>query len=53
MNARNKLNLAYFNGFLLLAVLAGIGFQSWIAFFTVLVIGIVVGLCVGHIRPGQ
>ena len=51
MNARQKLNIAYFNGSLLLAIVAGIWCQSWILFFAILIVGIAISLCVGEIRP--
>ena len=50
MNARNKLNVAFVNGSLLVAGLAGLVFESWIAFFLVLVAAICTSMLSGDIR---
>lgn len=51
MNAREKLNVIFLSGALLLASLAGIACQSWLVFFGVLIGGIAIGLRRGGIRP--
>jgi hypothetical protein len=51
LNARRKLNVAYINGSIVLAALAGMLSQSMIVFVTFLVGGIVASLYLGNIRP--
>jgi hypothetical protein len=51
MNARGKLNFAFVNGSLVAGALAGIVFNSFIVFAVVALVGIVLGLYVGDIRP--
>jgi hypothetical protein len=53
MNARNKLNVAYLNGAVLLAIVAGVFTQSWLVFIVFLVVGVCVGLHFGSIRPNR
>jgi hypothetical protein len=53
MNARNKLNVAYLNGAILLAIVAGVLTQSWLVFIVFLVVGVLVCLHVGSIRPNR
>ena len=51
MSARRKLNVAFFNGSLVAAVVVGLLFRSWTLFaitFAVLLIG---NLLLGEIRP--
>lgn len=50
MNARHKLNIAYFQGALLLAAAIGIVAESWIVFLAMLAFFIAVSLYVGDIR---
>ena len=51
MNARGKLNIAYINGSIVLAVITGVLSQSWIVFIVFLVGGVLASLCLGKIRP--
>ena len=51
MNARGKLNVAYINGSIVLAVIAGVFSQSMIVFVVFLVVGVLVSLHLGNIRP--
>lgn len=53
MGARHKLNLAYLNGALAIATIAGLAMKSWGVFW--LVVLLVVGCAVraGNIRPGS
>lgn len=53
MNAREKLNVVFLSGIFLIAILAGIACQSWLAFLGVLIVGIAIGLGRGGIRPGR
>lgn len=48
--ARTKLNIAYMNGFLLLAGLIGFGTQSWSVFIGLTVLFVLCGIAVGEIR---
>ena len=50
MNARRKLNGAYFTGSLLLAALAGGLSQSWVVFALALAVLVVLNLNAGDIR---
>ena len=49
-NARKKLNIAYFNGCLLVAVLLGMIAGSWAVFWVALVVTLVFGVYSGEIR---
>ncbi len=51
MNARGKLNVAYVNGAIVLAAVAGVLSQSWIVFIVFLVGGVLLSLFVANIRP--
>ena len=51
MNARNKLNIAYFNGSVVIAGFLGLLFRSWLLFFFALVTLIIGNLLSGGIRP--
>jgi hypothetical protein len=50
MNARGKLNVAFVNGSILMAIIAGVVCQSWIVFFAVLIGGVLLSLYLGNIR---
>jgi 1,4-dihydroxy-2-naphthoate octaprenyltransferase len=50
-NARKKLNVAYFNGSLLVAVLLGLIAGSWAVFWAALVVTLIGGVYGGDIRP--
>jgi hypothetical protein len=50
MNARGKLNVAYFNGSLVLAGILGLFTESWIAFFLAAAVLLMIQLAVGGIR---
>jgi hypothetical protein len=49
-NARDKLNVAYFNGAVLIAAIFGAIAGSWLVFFLVLGLLVVGGLMAGNIR---
>jgi hypothetical protein len=51
MNARGKLNVAYVNGAIVLAVIAGVLTNSGIVFVAFLVGGVLASLYLGNIRP--
>jgi hypothetical protein len=51
VNARNKLNVAYVNGSLLMAGVVGLVAQSWLIFGAALIGLLIVNLCTGGIRP--
>ena len=51
MNARGKLNVAYVNGAIVLAVVAGVLTNSGIVFGVILVGGVLLSLFLGNIRP--
>jgi len=51
MSARNKLNVAYFNGSLLIAGVLGLVLQSWPIFFLALIALVIGNLYTGGIRP--
>ena len=51
MNARGKLNVAYINGSIVLAAVAGVLSKSWIVFIVFLVCGVLASLHLGNIRP--
>ena len=51
MNARGKLNSAYLNGAIVLAVIAGLLTESALVFFVFLVGGVLLSLYLGNIRP--
>jgi hypothetical protein len=53
MHARQKLNVAYLNGAILPAIVAGVLCQSWLVFAFVAVGGILIGLYLGNIRPAR
>jgi hypothetical protein len=53
MSARKKLNIAFVNGGLFLASLAGVMAQSWLVFGSVLAALLAVNLCLGEIRPSK
>lgn len=52
-NARTKLNLAYFDGSLLIAAVLGWIAQSWAVFLAASVVLIGCGLYGGEIRPAS
>jgi hypothetical protein len=52
-NARHKLNAAHFNGSLILAAIAGLVLQSWLAFIVVFVVLLVLSCYMGDIRLSQ
>ena len=49
--ARHKLNIAYFNGCLFVAVLFGLSAGSWAVFWVALAVTIGCGVYSGEIRP--
>jgi hypothetical protein len=51
MNARQKLNLAYVNGAVLVAGLVGLLTESWGVFCLTLIVLVVIHLGSGGIRP--
>ena len=51
MNARGKLNVAYINGSIVLAVIAGVLSQSMVVFLAFLVGGVLTSLYLGNMRP--
>jgi hypothetical protein len=51
MSARQKLNGAYVNGSLFLAIIAGWVAESWLVFFLVLFVLLGLNLSLGEIRP--
>jgi len=51
LNARGKLNVAYINGSIVLAVIAGVLSQSMIVFIAFFVSGVLASLYLGNIRP--
>src|SRR5579871_5626461 len=53
MNARNKLNVAYFNGSVVIASLIGLELGSWLVFFLALVVLVIANLYDGGIRPNR
>ena len=50
MGARTKLNAAYLNGALIMAVVIGVSCNSWNAFVVTAVVLTVLSACVGNIR---
>jgi hypothetical protein len=50
VNARNKLNIAYMNGALLVAGVIGVATQSLLVFGVALVVLVAVSVCAGEIR---
>jgi hypothetical protein len=50
MSARQKLNLAYFHGALILAALIGMAAQSWAIFWVALIVLTAGGCYAGEIR---
>jgi hypothetical protein len=50
-NARTKLNVAYFNGCLVVAAVIGVALESWIVFLATLAVTIGYGVYGGDIRP--
>lgn len=55
IGARHKLNVAFVNGALIVAALAGLVFQSWVVFAVVAVVLVGAAIYCGDIRrgPGQ
>jgi hypothetical protein len=53
MNARNKLNVAYFNGSVIVAGLIGMVIQSWPIFVAALAVLVIGNLIAGDIRTGR
>jgi hypothetical protein len=53
LNARGKLNVAYVNGSIVLAVIAGVLSQSMIVFIAFFVGGVLASLYLGNIRPSS
>jgi len=51
MNARNKLNVAYFNGSMIVASVVAMMAQSWPVFVLALVVLVMGNVCTGSIRP--
>lgn len=51
MSARNKLNVAYFNGCLFVSVLFGLAAQSWTIFWIAIAVTAGCGVYSGEIRP--
>jgi len=51
LNARGKLNVAYINGSIVLAVIAGVLSQSMVVFLAFLVGGVLTSLYLGNMRP--
>jgi hypothetical protein len=51
MNARGKLNIAYVNGAIVLAVIGGVLTNSGIVFGVILVGGVLLSFYLGNIRP--
>ncbi len=52
MGARQKLNVAYFNGCLLLAAIVGTSAESGFVFLLALIVPVMGGYASGEIRPG-
>ena len=50
MGARTKLNAAYLNGALIMAVVIGLSCNSWNAFVVTAVVLTVLSACIGNIR---
>ena len=53
MNARGKLNVAYINGAIVLAIVAGVLTNSGVVFLAFLVGGVLASLYLGNIRPSS
>jgi hypothetical protein len=53
MNARNKLNIAFFQGSLLIAGLLGLALRSCSLFVVALIALVLVNLYAGNIRPNK
>jgi hypothetical protein len=51
MGARQKLNMAYFTGSLIVAALIGMVVQSWSFFLVALAVLLVLNLSMNEIRP--
>lgn len=51
LGARQKLNQAYVNGACITAAMFGLVSQSWVVFLLFLVVGLMMGLHSGGIRP--
>ena len=51
MNARGKLNVAYFNGSVVLAIVAGVLSDSCGVTVVILACGLLASLLLGNIRP--
>jgi hypothetical protein len=52
-HARSKLNVAYFNGSLIVSAVVGWLAQSWAVFLTALAVTLGCGLYSGEIRPAS
>jgi len=52
MGARHKLNLAYLNGALVIATIAGLAMKSWGVFWLVALLFYICAIRAGNIRPG-
>ena len=52
MGARQKLNVAYFNGCLILAAVIGASAESGLGFVLALIVLVMGGYASGEIRPG-
>jgi hypothetical protein len=53
MSARRKLNVAFVNGSLLIAGLAGLATGSWVVFGTAFAVSVALNCYAGSIRPGR
>lgn len=53
MNARKKLNVAYFNGCVIAAGMIGLTFGSWLIFLLALIVLMIGNLNSGGIRPNH
>lgn len=50
MNAREKLNVIFLSAALLFAIFGGISCQSWLVFFAILFVAVILGLGAGSVR---
>ncbi len=53
VSARTKLNVAFINGAVLLAAVAGGLMESWSVFFIALVVLVAISIFAGEIRPSR
>jgi len=53
MSARTKLNVAFVNGSLLMAVIAGLATGSWVVFGTVFAVSAALSYYAGNIRGSK